>query len=175
MDKRILIKEISDLDFDPNHKMGDINDYSIRKAARGILINNGKIALLNVIKINYHKLPGGGVEKDESINEAFKREVMEETGCKCEILDQSGIIIEWRDQFKLIQISYVFVGKVIGKIGKSKLEQGEIDKGFKLEWIPFEKIDKVLKKDNSSNHEGKFIQIRDRSIFEFYKDRLKGF
>ncbi|MFH1971782.1 MAG: NUDIX domain-containing protein, partial [Patescibacteria group bacterium] len=146
----IVIHEISDTDFDPKHKMSSIDDYSIRKSARGILINNGKIAFLNVTKINYHKLPGGGVEKNESVDEAFKREVMEETGCNCEVLDQSGIIIEWRDEFKLLQISYVFLGKVVGKIGKSKLEQGEIDEGFKLEWIPFEKVDEVLKKDNST-------------------------
>lgn len=172
MNTKILIKEISDLDFDLNHKMSSIDVYSIRRAARGILINNGKIALPKIIKFNYHKLPGGGVNENEPINKAFKREVMEETGCNCEILDQSGIIIEWRDKFKLLQISYIFLGKVVGEVGKNKLEQDEIDEGFTLEWVPIEKIDEILNSDYPTNYEGKFIQIRDKSIYEFYKDRL---
>lgn len=172
MKNKILIAEISDLDFDHKHKMSSIDGYSIRKSSRGILVNKGKIALPNITNYNYHKLPGGGVKTNESIEEGFKREVMEETGCNCEVLDQSGIIIEWRDKFKLLQISYIFLGKVIGEVGQNKLEKEEIDEGFTLEWVDFEKIDEVFKRDNSTNYEGKFIQIRDRSIYEFYKDKL---
>ena len=172
MVNNILINEISDLNFDSKHKMSNIDDYSIRKSSRGILVNNGKIALPSITKFNYHKLPGGGVNDNESIDAAFKREVMEETGCNCEILDQSGIIIEWRDRFKLLQISYIFLGKITGKMGENKLEQKEINEGFTLEWVPIEKIDEVLNSDNPTNYEGKFIQIRDRSIYEFYKEEL---
>ena len=173
MKNKILIREISDMDFDPKHQMSSLDKYGIRRASRGILVNNGKIALLNVTRFNYHKLPGGGLEPNESIDVAFKRETLEETGCQCEILDQSGIIIEWRDQFKLLQISYVLLAKVKGKIGQNKFEQGEIDEGFKLEWVTFEKIDEVLKNDNPTNYEGKFIKIRDKSIVEFYRDKLR--
>lgn len=172
MKNKILIKEISDLDFNPKHKMGDISSYHIRRSSRGILINNGRIALPDILKYNYHKLPGGGINMNESIEDGFKREVMEETGCKCEVIDQSGIIVEWRDKFKLLQLSYIFLGKVIGEIGENNLEQDEIDEGFTLEWLPIEKVDEVLNNDNPTNYEGKFIQIRDRSIYEFYKDRL---
>lgn len=172
MQNKTLIIEISDLDFDPNHKMSSIDGYKIRKSSRGIIINNGKIALPNITKYNYHKLPGGGINTNETISEAFKREVMEETGCNCEILDQSGIIIEWRDKYKLLQISYVFLGKVIGEVGENKLEQDEIDEGFTLDWIPIEKVDEILDGDGATNYEGKFIQIRDRSIYKYYKDKL---
>lgn len=163
MKNKTLIREIADTDFDPKHQMGNLDKYGIRRASRGILVNRGKIALLNVTKFNYHKLPGGGLEPNESIAEAFKREALEETGCQCEILDQSGVIIEWRDQFKLLQISYVLLAKVKGKIGQNRLEQGEIDEGFKLEWVPLDKIDKVLNEDNPTNYEGRFIKIRDKS------------
>ena len=172
MKNRTLIREIADTDFDPKHQMGNLDKYDIRRSSRGILVNNGQIALLNVTKFNYHKLPGGGLEPNESIDEAFTRETLEETGCQCEILDQSGVIIEWRDQFKLLQISYVLLAKVKGKICQNKFEQEEIDEGFKLEWLPFEKVGEVLKNDNPTDYEGKFIKIRDKSIIEFYRDKL---
>lgn len=172
MKNKTLIREISDTNFDTNYQMSDPDTYKIRLASRGVLVNNGKIALLNVIKFNYHKLPGGGIENNESITETFKREALEETGCECEVLDQSGIIIEWRDQFKLFQISYVLLAKVKGKIGQVRFDQGEIDEGFKLEWIPIEKIDRIFKNDNPTNYEGKFIKIRDISIIKFYRNKL---
>jgi ADP-ribose pyrophosphatase YjhB (NUDIX family) len=172
MKNKTLVREIFDTDFDPKYEMGDLWKYGIRRASRGILIKNDKIALLNVTKSNYHKLPGGGVEINESIEEAFKRESIEETGCNCEILDQGGIVIEWREQFKLLQISYVFLARVLGKPGQWKLEQGEIDEGFELEWVSTEEIDEVLANDKPTNYEGKFIKLRDKSIVEFYKNKL---
>lgn len=170
---KILLGEIFDTDFEPDYKMSDLTKFGIRRASRGILINDGKIALMNVSKFNYHKLPGGGIDHGESIEAAFKREVMEEVGAECEILDQSAILIEWRDQFKLLQISYVFLAKMVGELKQSALEQGEIDEGFILEWIPFEKISEVLTKDSPTNYDGKFISKRDSAIIEFYKGKLQ--
>ncbi len=70
---RYIICEISDKTFNPNYTSEDISDYHVRKAARGVLLHNGKVALLNISKKNYHKLPGGGVNKDETNEGAFKR------------------------------------------------------------------------------------------------------
>src|SRR3989344_6635632 len=107
---RYIITEISDKDFDVNFvPPTNISDYHVRKASRGILINKGKVALLYVSKENYHKLPGGGFEASESNEDAFRREVKEETGCDCKIVDEKGqnsVVIETRNQFKLVQISY---------------------------------------------------------------------
>lgn len=172
MNNKFLIKEIFDTDFDVNALLGDLNSFSIRRASRGVLIKDNRIALLNVTKNNYHKLPGGGIEKDESLEVAFKRELLEEAGSDCEILDQGGIVVEWRSQFKLLQISYVFLARVVGEVKQNKLEQSEIEEGFKLEWIPFEKIDEVVNNDKPSNYEGNFIKLRDKSIIDFYKDKL---
>lgn len=174
MKERVLIKEIKDTDFNPDYKMGGTEDYKIRRGARGILVHEGKIALLNVTKHNFHKLPGGGVDGEETIEEAFKRESLEEVGCNCEILDQGGIIIEWRDEYKILQINYVFLGKVVGEIGPNQLMGDEIDDGFMVEWVPFGQIEEVIKKDSpaNSNYEAKFITTRDWAIIKFYSDKL---
>lgn len=148
----------------------DFDKYRIRRAARGVLLWDNKIALLNVTKYHYHKLPGGGIEEGESKEDAFIREVLEEVGAKCEIKDYAGVTIEYREKEKILQISYVFLAEVIGNPGKVKFEQSENDEGFKLEWISIENIQEVLGQDKPSNYEGsKFICKRDRAIIDFMK------
>lgn len=153
-----------------------LDKYRIRRAARGVLIWGNKIALLNVTKHHYHKLPGGGIEEGESKEDAFKREILEETGAKCEIKDYAGVTIEYRAQEKLLQISYVFLAEVVGEPVEVHFEQSEIDEGFKLEWVPAGEILDVLDKDRPSNYEGSmFICKRDKAIIDFYHERLFDF
>ena len=162
MDHKSLIIELRDGN-------RDLDKYRIRIAARGVLIWGNKIALLNVTKHHYHKLPGGGIEDGESKEEGFKREVLEETGSNCEIKDYAGVTIEYREEERLLQISYVFFAEVVGKPGEVKFEPSENDEGFKLEWIPVERIQEVLNQDKPSNYEGsKFICKRDSAIINFY-------
>ena len=55
----------------------------LRLGARGIVVrDDGKIAVFNKSNKNEYKLPGGGIEEKENKEEAFKREVLEETGCE---------------------------------------------------------------------------------------------
>jgi len=169
-----LFLEIKDEDFYPNHKTHDTDSYVVRRASRGIVTHGSKTALLHVTKHNYHKLPGGGIEKDENIEVAFKREILEEVGCNCEVLDDMGLIVEWRDQFKLVQFSYIFAAKVTGQIGKNTLMADEIEEGMVLKWIDTDEALHILKSDKPTNYEGKFIQKRDLYVFEHYLDKSKS-
>lgn len=170
---RYIITEISDKTFDPDYQLSDINDYRVRRAARGILIHGDKTALINISKKNHHKLPGGGIEVGESNEKAFKREMLEETGCHCEITeDEQPITIEYRDKHKLLQISYIFVAKVIGEIGTVNFEQGELDEGAQLEWVPINEVDTIMSTENPIDYEDRFIHLRDVAIFNHYKKRL---
>jgi 8-oxo-dGTP diphosphatase len=175
---RYIIVEIGDKDFDSSFiPPKNVSDYHVRKASRGVLINNDKIALLYVSKENYHKLPGGGFEEGENNEDAFKREIKEETGCDCKIVDEKGqnsVVIETRDQFKLVQISYIFFSEIVGEPKELQLEQDEIDEGFELKWIPVSEAIETLQKDKPKNYEGKFIQMRDIAVLNFYKDSLKA-
>ena len=117
-------------------------------------------------------MPGGGIEKNETAQEGFIREIKEETGCRCEILDEAGITLEYRAQFRLLQISYIFFAKVVGVPGDVEFEQDEIDEGAELKWVPITEIQNVFDTDRPTDYEDLFIHKRDMAILEHYKDRL---
>lgn len=174
-DKNCIILEITDKDFDPDFVPSvNISDYKIRKASRGILKRNNAIALINITKENYHKLPGGGAEMGENDKDAFVREIMEETGCTCEIEDGGQITIECREKSKTFQISKIFFATVVGEPGEVKFEEDEIAEGATLEWIPISEIENVFANDNPKDYEGKFIHKRDKAILEYYKEKING-
>ncbi len=51
-----------------------------REGARGIVFKGGLIALIHYKTWDHYVLPGGGIENNESPQEAFEREVLEEIG-----------------------------------------------------------------------------------------------
>ena len=69
-----LLFEMDAKDYDPDGKV-----FS-RPSARGIIIRDGKIAMVHSLKYDYYKFPGGGIEKGESPEQALQREVAEEAG-----------------------------------------------------------------------------------------------
>ena len=60
----------------------------IRLRVAAVLPFEGGLVLVRHAKrgTSYHLLPGGGVEPGETIDEAIRREVLEETGFDCEVL-----------------------------------------------------------------------------------------
>lgn len=175
-----LICKITDNDIGENYI--EINNPKIRLGARGIVIrDDGKIAIFNKTNKNEYKLPGGGIEDDETPEEAFKREVLEETGCIVEIIENLGITEEYKCQSNFKQISNVFYGKVIEDTKQLHITQKEKDEGAKLLWETPEKAlelitecyNKLVKSDYESVYATKFIVLRDRKILEYYINKNK--
>lgn len=88
----------------------EMNKHELRLSSRGIVIReDGKIAIFNKSNKNEYKLPGGGIEGNESPEEAFKREVLEETGCVVKIIKKLGTTEEYKSLTNFKQISNIFV------------------------------------------------------------------
>ena len=93
-------------DEDIGYEYHELENPELRLAARGIVVrDDGKIAVFNKSNKNEYKLPGGGMEEDENPEEAFKREVLEETGCIIEITHILGTTEEYKAQSNFKQIS----------------------------------------------------------------------
>lgn len=171
-----LIKEITDRDLGIESVAGDNIRYRLRRTARALIFRGDKIAILNAKNLNLHKLPGGGIEGNESISEGLKREILEETGCEVGDIRELGMVIEYRDKFEMIQVSYVFVGDVKGDSKELVLTEKEKSEGFVLEWMSVgEVLDLMRDKDNPVKYSGRFIVARDRAILEYYMLSVKKF
>lgn len=175
-----LICKITDNDI--GEKYQELERSNLRFSSRGIVIrNDGKIAILNKSNKNEYKLPGGGKENNESPEETFKREVLEETGCEIEIIDNIGITEEYKSKINFKQISNVFVGQVIKDNKHLELTDKEIEEGGKLLWETPEKglelitncYNYLVASNYETVYETKFVVLRDRYILEYY-NKLKG-
>ena len=165
-----LLKEIKDQDFGFETKKVSL---ALREAARAVLVNaEGKIALLYVNSHNFYKLPGGGVEAGEYVEDALEREVLEEAGCSIEITKEIGQINEERTHFGKFQKSYCYLGKVKGCIGKPAFTLGEMADGFELQWHSIDEAIKLGEGTKTDDYMGQFVQTRLLTILKAAKELM---
>lgn len=164
-----ILAEISDHSLGLDTPSSVDRVYKFRKSARAILFNEeGKIAAQYLQNQGFHKLPGGGVEINEEVKQALKREVLEEVGCDCEIGQEIGMTVEYRNKNELIQISYCYVAKVVGGVGKPSLEEKEIEEGQVTLWLFPEELLEKMKTDRPEGYMCQFILKREISFLEEY-------
>lgn len=145
--------------------------YKVRRAARGILMNErGEIALMYVSQDNYHKLPGGGIEDNESIAAALRREMLEEVGAEIEIVSDLGLIIEYRNKQELVQISYCYMCKVIGNLADPLFTEEERNAGFQIKWMDLNEAISIVADDLPEHYAMKFMHRRDLAFLKAAKE-----
>jgi 8-oxo-dGTP pyrophosphatase MutT (NUDIX family) len=162
-------------------KLLDLNNSNIifRNAVRAVIINENKILMAHLGKTNEYKFPGGGKEENETIEEAIRREVLEEVGYVVEKTNEKiGEITEYdtakeggNNIFKMVSWYYpVEVNKIPQK---QKLEEYEKELLFKPCWIEIEtayktNMERIKNKDETTpgiRRETKVLEI----IKEMYK------
>lgn len=115
-----------------------------RQAARGIVLREERILLLFTERYNDFSLPGGGVDQDEDIQVALKRELEEETGARdVQVRAHYGFIEEYRPHWKpdydlMHMTSHFFVCDVAPELATARMESYEIANGMRPVWIGVE-------------------------------------
>ncbi len=137
-----------------------VSEWEERKAARCILKREDKIALLHVQKFSYHKLPGVGMEGDETWEEALKRELREEIGSKIEIEGKRGKIIEYMSHSGTKQVSHCHIAEEV-ESGSSEFTEKEIEEGFRPEWQTVGEAVRKMEEQDPSHYIASLVTVRD--------------
>ena len=152
-------------------------DNISRRAARGVLLDeNNSAAMMFLSSEGFYKLPGGGIEPGEQETDAFVREVLEETGCGCEIIARLGTVEEHNFKTKFCQLSYVFLARKTGEASQPCLTENEKSLGMSLRWISLAEISDVMAKAVLTAHERKKLSIieRDKAIIDYLTEQIEA-
>ena len=152
-----------------------------RPSVRGIIIRDNRIAMMHSLKYDYYKLPGGGIEEGESLEETLVREVKEESGLvvKESSIKEFGLVrrIEKgmiEDIF--IQENYYFLCDAEDEISSQDLDDYEADEGFTLEFVT---PDYAIEVNNTGDHKEKAEKqtfagmiTRENKVLQMVKEEL---
>ena len=175
VEARDIIRKMEEVIYEnySNPRLANYNLYYPREASRGLVfLPNGNILAFLKPKIGQYKLPGGGKEGNETPEETFRREVLEETGYTVKNLRKLGITKGFT------QVSHVFVADVDKYIGTS-MDKGEISEDARPIEVSvgdyLEKCREFLERYREKSDEDSEIKYaitsRDYYIVKHYRDK----
>lgn len=159
-----------------NLQISEIKDFN--QKVRAILIDGENILVANYGDVLL--LPGGSIDKDESIEQALLRELKEEIGIpyKYSDFDYLATISFYQKDYpnrngsysnRLIKTHY-FVGPYLG-IQKQTLTEKEKKDNFKLELIPINELENNVLNNQTNNPRNIFFQQELLEILKAYKEK----
>ncbi|MBQ2241332.1 MAG: NUDIX hydrolase [Clostridia bacterium] len=108
-----------------------------RIACRGFVVENGKILICHEIVDKQFFSPGGGIEKDETLEECCVREICEETGIVTKVNSHLITVNEYYEDWQFI--THYFICEAVGE-ANTHLTNEEVSRGLVPEWIDIEFI-----------------------------------
>lgn len=111
-----------------------------RPSVRGIIIKDGKIAIMHSLKYDYYKLPGGGIEEGEQLEDTLIREVREESGLvvKPDSIKEFGYvrrIEKGKIEDIFVQENFYYLCDVEETAQAQELDDYEEEEYFTLEYV----------------------------------------
>ncbi len=139
---------------------------------RAILQNaDGLYAVMYEDGTGLYSLPGGTVEDGEDILTALRREMLEETGCTCDVIYELGYIYENRAYCDLQQYSYFFTITTKGPSMAPTFTSEEIDVGTKLMWCTLEEMVSLIENGKPNTNQQIYLKARDMAVLKEYLHR----
>lgn len=93
----------------------------------------------------HYELPGGGVEKGESLEEGAIREAKEEAGCDIKIIGEVGIFKEYIKNKNLINETFCYIAEIVGEKGNTFMMQDEIKEGKDVIWVDLDEAIRLIR------------------------------
>ena len=164
----------------------DIKDYGVgckvyrRPSARGIILQEDKIALVYSEREGYYKFPGGGIHENENPETALIREVREETGLVVipDSIREFGRVLRRQKSDKsentiFEQENFYYICDVeTANIGQ-ELDEYEREAGFVLRVLP---IDEAICANDEYHSENYFDEVmikRELRVLQMVKKQMK--
>jgi len=88
------------------------------------------------------------------------------------LISEVGAVIEYRDRFELMQLSYCFMASVKKNLEAPSFTEGEQSNGFILKWVTFDEAINLFQNDKPTDYSGCFIKKRDYTFLIKAKDML---
>lgn len=140
-----------------------------RLTARGIVKNkDGLYAVMYAGKFNLHSLPGGGVDAGEDTLTALRREILEETGCSCDHIEELGIVAENRAHQDFTTHSYYYVVTTGQEAVPVHLTEDELANQTVVQWHSLEEMIRLISEPVHTTNQRKFLQARDMAALQEY-------
>lgn len=121
-----------------------------RIACRGFVVKNGKILICHEIVDKQFFSPGGGIEKNETLEECCIREICEETGVIVKVQKPIITVNEYYEDWKYI--THYFICEAVGE-AQTHLTNEEVSRGLAPEWIDIEFIRDLWSRHNEFKRE----------------------
>lgn len=144
-----------------------------RVGCRGIVLKDSRMLISHEVNPDYYSIPGGGLEKNETLEECCVREVREETGYivkpDCHFLTLN----EYYEEYKYT--SHYFICDIIGK-SEQNLTAAEMKRGLIPEWICPDKILEIFSKHNdfaAASEDKRGAYLREYTALTEYLEKLK--
>lgn len=134
----------------------------IKNAARTVIYDqNNLFALINVCSGEYFKIPGGGIENNETVKQAAIREALEESGCKIKIIQKIGES-EFIDEDKnILHHSVCFLTKKIKQTSSPTFDDWDKSQNMKIIWVDINQAINLFKNAKPQNNFSQKINQRD--------------
>ena len=149
-----------------------------REIVRAVLLDEHDNVCLEKLKDDdgfgprdYYETPGGGIKPGESHDDALYREIREEVGYECEVIEH---IADVHDYYNLIgrkNYNYFYLVRRLEKV-EQHLEPDEKIRIEKIVWVPIDDAIKLY--ENMQNVlVGKIVKQRELPILKMAKEILE--